>query len=93
LESRDDVRIVFTDNNMPGSMDGIKLARAVRGRWPPVKIIVTSWFSGSERKPLPEGSQFIPKPHMSRWESSGSFLGDHSPAVDFPVPEVLSPLA
>jgi CheY-like chemotaxis protein len=50
---------------MPGSMDGIKLARAVRGRWPPIKIIVTSGFSGSERKLLPEGSQFIPKPYKA----------------------------
>jgi CheY-like chemotaxis protein len=63
LESRDDIKIVFTDISMPGSMDGIKLARAVRGRWPPIKIIVTSGFSGSERKLLPEGSQFIPKPY------------------------------
>jgi two-component system, response regulator PdtaR len=61
LESRDDIKIVFTDINMPGSMDGTKLARAVRGRWPPIRIIVTSGFSGSERKLLPEGSQFIPK--------------------------------
>jgi two-component system, response regulator PdtaR len=63
LESRDDIRIVFTDINMPGSMDGIKLAQTVRGRWPPIKIIVTSAFSLSERKHLPEGSQFIPKPY------------------------------
>jgi CheY-like chemotaxis protein len=63
LESRDDIRIVFTDINMPGSMDGIKLAQAVRGRWPPIKIIVTSGFSGGELKLLPEGSQFIPKPY------------------------------
>jgi two-component system, response regulator PdtaR len=63
LESRDDIRIVFTDINMPGSMDGIKLAQAVRGRWPPIKIIVTSGFSGGELKLLPEGSQFISKPY------------------------------
>jgi CheY-like chemotaxis protein len=63
LESRNDIRIVFTDVNMPGSMDGIKLAHAVRGRWPPIKIIVTSGFSGGELKSLPEGSQFIPKPY------------------------------
>ena len=63
LEGRDDIRIVFTDINMPGSMDGIKLAQAVRGRWPPIKIIVTSGFSGGELKLLPEGSQFIPKPY------------------------------
>jgi CheY-like chemotaxis protein len=62
LESRNDIRIVFTDINMPGSMDGIKLAQAVRGRWPPIKIIVTSGLSGAGLK-LPEGSQFIAKPY------------------------------
>jgi two-component system, response regulator PdtaR len=63
LESPGDIRIVFTDINMPGSMDGIRLAQAVRGRWPPIKIIVTSGFSGGDLKLLPEGSQFIPKPY------------------------------
>jgi CheY-like chemotaxis protein len=56
LESRNDIRVVFTDINMPGSMDGLKLAQAVRGRWPPIKIIVTFGLSGSERAPLSEGS-------------------------------------
>ena len=61
LENRDDIRIVFTDINMPGSMDGIKLAQAVRGRWPPIKIIVTSGFSGGELKLLPEGQPVYPE--------------------------------
>jgi CheY-like chemotaxis protein len=38
LEARRDITVVFTDIQMPGSMDGLKLARAVRGRWPPIKI-------------------------------------------------------
>src|ERR1700735_5248147 len=42
LEARRDITVVFTDIQMPGSMDGLKLARAVRGRWPPIKIIATS---------------------------------------------------
>ncbi len=37
LESRNDIRVVITDINMPGSMDGLKLAAAIRGRWPPIK--------------------------------------------------------
>ena len=65
FERRDDIKIVLTDISMPGSMDGIKLAQAVRGRWPPIRIIVTSGFSGSELKLLPEGSQFIPKPYSA----------------------------
>ena len=40
--SRPDIRVVFTDVQMPGSMDGLKLAHAVRDRWPPVHIIATS---------------------------------------------------
>ena len=42
LEARSDITVVFTDIQMPGSMDGLKLARAVRGRWPPIKIVATS---------------------------------------------------
>src|ERR1019366_2069715 len=41
LESRNDIRIVFTDIDMPGSMDGLKLPRAIRNRWPPIQLIVT----------------------------------------------------
>ena len=32
LESRNDIRAVFTDVHMPGSMDGLRLARVVRNR-------------------------------------------------------------
>jgi len=61
LESRNDIRVVFTDVHMPGSMDGVKLAHAVRGRWPPVKIIVTSGVADNPK--LPDGTLFFPKPY------------------------------
>jgi CheY-like chemotaxis protein len=35
LESRDDIRVVFTDINIQGSIDGLRLAHAIRNRWPP----------------------------------------------------------
>ena len=35
LEARSDITVLFTDIQMPGSMDGLKLAAAVKGRWPP----------------------------------------------------------
>ena len=41
LETHHDIRVVFTDINMPGSMDGLKPAHYVRGRWPPIKLIIT----------------------------------------------------
>jgi CheY-like chemotaxis protein len=64
LESRDDIRIVFTDVNMPGSMDGIKLAHAVRHRWPPIEIIVTSGLTlANVEELLPERGVFFSKPY------------------------------
>jgi len=42
LELHKEICLIFTDVDMPGSMDGLKLAHYVRRRWPPVKIIVTS---------------------------------------------------
>jgi two-component system, response regulator PdtaR len=39
LEARLDITVVFTDVQMPGSMDGLKLAAFIRGRWPPLKIV------------------------------------------------------
>jgi CheY-like chemotaxis protein len=63
LEARNDIRIVFTDIDMPGSMDGLKLAAAVRHRWPPISIIVVSGHRKPESKELPIGSIFFSKPY------------------------------
>jgi CheY-like chemotaxis protein len=63
LETRSDITVVFTDIQMPGSMDGLKLARAVRGRWPPIKIIATSGRLNVGEMDLPEGGRFLPKPY------------------------------
>ena len=48
---------------MPGAMDGLKLAAAVRKRWPPVKIMVTSGARLVEITDLPDGSVFFSKPY------------------------------
>ena len=66
LESRSDIRVVFTDIQMPGSMDGLKLAASVRNRWPPIKIIATSGFSVIREGDLPKGGVFLPKPYTSK---------------------------
>ena len=63
LEARPDVSVLFTDIQMPGSMDGLKLAAAVKGRWPPIKIIATSGLVDVRPEDLPEGGRFIPKPY------------------------------
>jgi two-component system, response regulator PdtaR len=63
LESRTDIRVIFTDIHMPGSMDGLKLAHAVRHRWPPIKIIVTSGCERIAPEDLPDGGRFFAKPY------------------------------
>jgi CheY-like chemotaxis protein len=63
LEMREDIRIVVTDIEMPGSMDGIKLARAIRDRWPPVELIVTSGRYRVRTDELPSRAKFMPKPY------------------------------
>src|SRR6476660_5172296 len=66
LEGRLDITIVFTDVNMPGSMDGLKLAAAIRGRWPPIKIVATSGKAKLSADDLPSGSRFLTKPYSAR---------------------------
>jgi len=65
LESRRDIRAVFTDINMSGSMDGWKLAHAIRGRWPPIHLIVTSGLHAPENGQLPARGLFIRKPYSA----------------------------
>jgi CheY-like chemotaxis protein len=62
LEARPDITVLFTDIQMPGSMDGLKLAAAVKGRWPPIKIVATSGLVNVRPDDLPEGGRFLPKP-------------------------------
>jgi CheY-like chemotaxis protein len=64
LETRHDIRVIFTDIQIPGSMDGLKLAQAVRGRWPPIKIVATSGRVNIRIDDLPEGGRFLPKPYL-----------------------------
>ncbi|MCM2454826.1 response regulator [Rhizobium sp. CG4] len=63
LNAREDIRIVFTDIDMPGSMDGMKLAAMVRDRWPPVEIIIVSGHRKVADDDLPARSVFFSKPY------------------------------
>lgn len=63
LEARSDVRLVFTDVEMPGTMDGLKLAHYVRNRWPPVHLIVVSGKAIMDESGLPANTKFFPKPY------------------------------
>ena len=62
LESRDDISLLFTDIQMPGSMDGLKLAHATHARWPHIKIILVSGQIAVTDADKPGDSKFFPKP-------------------------------
>lgn len=63
LNGRSDIRVVFTDINMPGRLDGLDLARLVNERWPAVQVALTSG------RPLPGSppdgvDRFVAKPYQ-----------------------------
>jgi CheY-like chemotaxis protein len=63
LEARSDIHLVFTDAEMPGSMDGVALLHYIRNRWPPVKLILVSGKARIDPAELPAGVQFFAKPY------------------------------
>lgn len=62
LVRQPEIQVLFTDIDMPGGMDGLMLAAAVRDRWPPIKIIVTSGHRHVDMGTIPADSRFFPKP-------------------------------
>ena len=62
LESRSDIALMFTDIQMPGSMDGLQLAHTVHKRWPPIKIILVSGQLKPVNADIPANSRFYGKP-------------------------------
>jgi CheY-like chemotaxis protein len=65
LERRSEIGIVFTDIEMPGSMDGLELAICIRERWPDIKILVTSGGVRVSETSLPPHGQFLRKPYSA----------------------------
>jgi CheY-like chemotaxis protein len=66
LESRSDIALLFTDIQMPGSMDGLKLAHAVHERWPPIRIILVSGQLKLADMQIPADSRFFGKPLQAK---------------------------
>lgn len=63
LATRNDVRTVFTDIDMPGTMDGLALAMVVRERWPDIRVVVTSGGKPRAVDRLPDDVAFFQKPY------------------------------
>ena len=64
LEERKDIRIVLTDINMPGSMDGMELAERVYRRWPHVLLLISSGHARPHPDEIPDHGHFVPKTYI-----------------------------
>jgi CheY-like chemotaxis protein len=74
LEARPDVHLVFTDAEMPGTMDGIEMVHYIRNRWPPVKLIVVSGKTEITKGSFPRVPSFsvnptVKPPFSKRWSA------------------------
>ena len=63
LENRSDIWVVFTDVQMPGSVDGIQLAHLISVRWPSIKIVAASGRLRLRDDDLPAGGRYLHKPY------------------------------
>jgi CheY-like chemotaxis protein len=65
LESRSEIAVLFTDIDMPGSMDGLELAFAVSNRWPAIEILIASGHIRLRQSALPPRGRFLGKPYCA----------------------------
>jgi len=63
LEQAGEVHVLFTDIRMPGSMDGLALAKLVHERWPAMKILITSGDTFPRTAQIPDEGHFLAKPY------------------------------
>lgn len=69
LEERPDIRVVFTDVNMPGPIDGIRLVTEIRQKWPQIEVLITSGHQIPDLEKLDlvrDHARFVPKPYPVR---------------------------
>lgn len=66
LERRLDILVVFTDVQLPGSMDGLRLAEIVSWRWPPIALVITSGRIAPAAADMPAQSIFLSKPYAQK---------------------------
>ena len=66
LEARsDEVQVLFTDVDMPGSMDGMALAEQVHAKWPHILLLISSGYARTHPDEIPDHGHFVPKPYRA----------------------------
>jgi CheY-like chemotaxis protein len=66
MEARKDVRLLFTDIQMPPGISGLELAREVHERWPRVLLVITSGQVRPTRGEIADDGRFIRKPYLAK---------------------------
>jgi len=66
LDDRQDIQLIVTDINLPGTMNGLRLAAAVKARQPAMNIIIVTGYGAPKADEIPQGSLFVPKPYSAR---------------------------
>lgn len=66
LEQAPQVRLVFSDVDMPGTMNGLELAELVHSRWPGIRLLLTSGHRQIRQADVPDDGRFVAKPYSSQ---------------------------
>jgi two-component system, response regulator PdtaR len=66
MEARKDVRLLFTDIQMPPGCDGLELARQVHKRWPKVLLVITSGQVQPTKAEIADHGRFLRKPYRAK---------------------------
>jgi two-component system, response regulator PdtaR len=65
LAAHSDIKALFTDINMPGTLDGLELAQFVHDRYPHIKLIITSGKAAPSDDEIPDDGVFLSKPYST----------------------------
>jgi two-component system, response regulator PdtaR len=66
LGDHKDIQLIVTDINLPGTMNGLRLAAAVKARRPAINIIIVTGYGAPKPDEIPQGSLFVPKPYSAK---------------------------